>query len=269
MELSMTADWRNEVSEFARRRILLLGFEELEASALSKMLMHELRVSSPVTLLGFADEVEMAGTELVIIQLGPKIPLRRWLSLAIQHSAKSIVCGAPKDVHARQAELRRASEILVLPGSPHEWPLRVNRLLGPLAANQEAAPKDAPVYPKCLVVDDDQSVRALLGAICGNLRIHLQTAADGVRALAIAREWQPDLIVLDIHLPLLSGIDVLRRLRQDETTCDTPVLCLTGCDDRETMAQAAALGATCYVVKPFSPPEVSRRIKGLAKVRTR
>jgi CheY-like chemotaxis protein len=107
--------------------------------------------------------------------------------------------------------------------------------------------------PTVLVCDDEPVLRMLVRAALGDERYAIVEARDGDEALAHARGARPDLILLDVMMPGKSGHEVLRALRGDPSTAETPVIMLTAraqAADREAMDRA---GATGYVTKPFSP----------------
>jgi CheY-like chemotaxis protein len=111
-----------------------------------------------------------------------------------------------------------------------------------------------------LVCDDDPSLRELVRAVLGT-RYEFVEAADGLEALALARELRPDLIVLDVMLPGLSGIDVLEALRGDVELQGMPVVVITAWSHAEVDAQLA--GADRFVSKPFDPDDLSRAVEEL------
>jgi two-component system, OmpR family, KDP operon response regulator KdpE len=112
---------------------------------------------------------------------------------------------------------------------------------------------------RVLVVDDEPSI---LRVVAANLRARgyeALTAASGKDALTVIETQQPDCIVLDLGLPDVSGLEVLRRLR---TWTTTPVVILTARDDDRDRATALELGADDYVTKPFAMTEVLARVHG-------
>ncbi|MDQ3067177.1 MAG: response regulator [Actinomycetota bacterium] len=111
-----------------------------------------------------------------------------------------------------------------------------------------------------LVCDDDPSLRELVRAVLGT-RYRFVEAADGAEALALAREERPDLIVLDVMLPGLSGIEVLEALRRDEELHSTKVVVITAWSHAEIDAELA--GADGFISKPFDPDELSSAVEGL------
>ena len=111
-----------------------------------------------------------------------------------------------------------------------------------------------------LVCDDDPSLRELVRAVLGP-RYRFVEAADGTEALTIARELRPDLIVLDVMLPGLSGIEVLEALRTDADLRETRVVVITAWSHAELEAQVA--GADRFVSKPFDPDDLSAAVEEL------
>ena len=109
-----------------------------------------------------------------------------------------------------------------------------------------------------LVVDDDQ---AILEAVSYNLRrdgLEVLTAADGVAGLQLAREREPDLIVLDLMLPRMSGLDVCRAVRAERAV---PIVMLTARDSEADKVMGLELGADDYLTKPFSMRELRARVQ--------
>ncbi len=114
-----------------------------------------------------------------------------------------------------------------------------------------------------LIVEDDAPVRRMLERSLGAEGFEVRTAADGGRALAMAEERAPDLVVLDVTMPGLSGIDVCRRLR--EKGLSGGVLMLTARDAVEDRVRGLDAGADDYVVKPFAVAEVVARLHALIR----
>lgn len=110
-----------------------------------------------------------------------------------------------------------------------------------------------------LLADDDQGVASVVGRLLGG-DCRLLVARDGVEALAAAEERDPDLILLDVQMPGLSGWEVLRELRHGQKTRTTPVIMLTGCAGEEAQEEGFGLGADDYVTKPFSGRDLRARV---------
>src|SRR3989304_8027218 len=109
---------------------------------------------------------------------------------------------------------------------------------------------------KVLVVDDEAHLAGLVESYLQRESFEVQKAYDGLSALDLARAWQPDLIVLDVMLPGLDGIEVCRRLRQFS---DAYVLMLTARAEEVDKVVGLSVGADDYLTKPFSPRELVAR----------
>jgi len=121
---------------------------------------------------------------------------------------------------------------------------------------------------KILVVDDEPDALEVLGFKLREAGYTPIFARDGTRAIAIAREEHPDLIVLDLMLPEVDGLEVCKILRRDASTASIPVIMLTARAAEMDRVLGLELGADDYVTKPFSPRELVIRIrKQLARVR--
>jgi DNA-binding response OmpR family regulator len=113
-----------------------------------------------------------------------------------------------------------------------------------------------------LVVDDEQPIRELVRTYLRRERLDVITAEDGPAALESIREQAPDVVVLDVMLPGLDGIEVCRQLR---TFSDAYVLMLTARGEETDRVVGLSIGADDYLVKPFSPRELVARIKALLR----
>jgi two-component system alkaline phosphatase synthesis response regulator PhoP len=116
---------------------------------------------------------------------------------------------------------------------------------------------------KVLVVDDEQSIVTLLKYNLEQAGFEVLTASDGEEGKTIAIEERPDLIVLDLMLPKLDGIEVCKLLRQQKIM--VPILMLTAKDDEFDKVLGLELGADDYMTKPFSPREVVARVKAILR----
>ena len=114
-----------------------------------------------------------------------------------------------------------------------------------------------------LVVDDEENIRALLSATLRLVEFDVRVAGGGHEALALAEEFDPDLVVLDVMLPDLDGFQVARRLRG--TGAGVPVLFLTARGTVEDRISGLTVGADDYVTKPFSLEEVVLRIRAILR----
>jgi CheY-like chemotaxis protein len=115
-----------------------------------------------------------------------------------------------------------------------------------------------------LVVDDEQSVRSLVRRLLGDEYIVLE-AANGKEAVDVARQYKPDLILMDILMPDMSGYAALRAIKTNPVTKGVPVVMLTGLGTEFDKELAEQMGADGYITKPFSLPDLKKIIGRLLK----
>src|SRR4249919_207342 len=126
-----------------------------------------------------------------------------------------------------------------------------------------------PAGTSLLVVDDDAFIARLLEIECTAAGYDVRTAGSGDRALELAQERCPDLILADVMMPNMDGFELTRRLRMDERTAAAKVILLTARGMSADRLEGFAVGADDYVIKPFDTPELLARIgEVLARSRT-
>jgi two-component system alkaline phosphatase synthesis response regulator PhoP len=113
-----------------------------------------------------------------------------------------------------------------------------------------------------LVVEDEPKIAALVRDYLQHAGFAILLAVDGEAALGLARSRRPDAIVLDLGLPVVDGLDVVRALRRDSTV---PIVILTARGDETDRVAGLELGADDYVVKPFSPKELVARVRAVLR----
>jgi DNA-binding response OmpR family regulator len=119
------------------------------------------------------------------------------------------------------------------------------------------------VAVRVLVVDDDPTVAEVVATYLRRAGIEVELAADGVTALAVAGRARPDLVVLDLMLPGLSGLEVCTRLREQRP--DLPIVMLTALGEESDRVLGLEHGADDYLVKPFSPRELVLRVQSVLR----
>lgn len=116
---------------------------------------------------------------------------------------------------------------------------------------------------KILIIEDDDYTLKALQSHLEKEDFEVITAENGCRGLELARESHPLLIVLDLLMPDIDGLEVLERLRQDIVTWETPVVVLTARQDASSRARSQQLGVQRFFRKPFSPKRLALEIKRL------
>jgi len=117
--------------------------------------------------------------------------------------------------------------------------------------------------PRILVVDDEEDVILFIKRALTIEGMEVVTAFDGLSALDAALEEDPDLIILDIMMPIMNGYEVCARLRLEEKTRDIPIIMLSSAYTTDTVRQAKLAGGSGYVAKPFTPAELVSEIRKL------
>ena len=121
-------------------------------------------------------------------------------------------------------------------------------------------------FQTVLVVDDEPHIVEVVQDYLKQANYRVLTAQDGQTALTLARHERPDLVILDLMLPgSIDGLEVCRRMRQDRSLADVPIIMLTARSEEMDRLIGLELGADDYVTKPFSPREVVARVKAVLR----
>ncbi len=214
-------------------------------------LRHDLR--TPLhQIIGYAelleDEARDAGQESLLADLGK-----------IRDAARKALEAADEAVPPTQPG---APPVVFRDPDPPPVPLAVDEPTVPLAP--VSRPPTGPLEParvRLLVVDDNELNRDMLSRRLGSRGFAVEVAEDGERALARVEQQTFDLVLLDVMMPGLSGIEVLQRLRARWPESDLPVIMATARDTTEDVVEALRLGANDYVTKPLDFPVVLARVE--------
>jgi len=120
-------------------------------------------------------------------------------------------------------------------------------------------------HPKVLVVEDEVDILDVLAYTLSREGYRVRSARDGETAVRLAREDAPNLILLDLMLPGLDGIDVCRRLKGDTVTREIPIVMVTAKGEESDIVLGLGVGADDYITKPFSPKELVARVKAVLR----
>lgn len=118
---------------------------------------------------------------------------------------------------------------------------------------------------KILVVDDEDNIRELLKFSLEKNGFVVKEASDGEQALMVLSNYIPDLIILDLMLPKIDGLEVCRRIKSNSNTAGIPIIMLTARAEEIDKVLGLELGADDYITKPFSPREVVARVKAVLR----
>jgi DNA-binding response OmpR family regulator len=134
---------------------------------------------------------------------------------------------------------------------------------------QPPGPKEAvpPRPPRVLIAEDNPQGAELLEAYLGDCGYELRTAADGEEALRLVAAWQPDLVLLDVMMPRLSGFEVCKRLRANPATRDVAVLMVTALDQVSDVERALEAGTDDFLSKPIEKSVLLLRVRSMLRSR--
>lgn len=113
---------------------------------------------------------------------------------------------------------------------------------------------------RILVADDEPHIRKLVSFTLGNRGYEVVEACDGGEAVKLAGETMPDLILLDVMMPVMTGYDALRTLKADPATAAIPVVMLSAKSQKTEVEEGLACGAREYICKPFTPKDLVQRV---------
>lgn len=120
---------------------------------------------------------------------------------------------------------------------------------------------------RILIVDDDATILRLMCEILSHQGYRFETATNGLEAISKVKEFSPDLIFMDVRMPVMDGYESLRRIKADETISHIPIVMVTGLGDRESKIKGLALGAQDFISKPVDSTELVLRAENLLKVK--
>jgi DNA-binding response OmpR family regulator len=115
--------------------------------------------------------------------------------------------------------------------------------------------------PKVLIIDDDDTYRSVISDVLTESGYRVIEARSGMEGLDQARQGDPDVILLDIMMPVMDGYQTCRQLRHTPATRDIPIIMLTALTDSEARFKSKEVGADDYIAKPYPPREMENRIE--------
>ena len=138
----------------------------------------------------------------------------------------------------------------------------------PAVAGMRAPPETAgTVRPVVLVVDDDSVAHALIGRMLGAQAYDLRFAAGATEALAQLRRGRPDVVLMDVRMPGVDGVTLMKRVKRSSHLADIPVIIMTGDARLETLKASIAAGAASFIVKPFSAASLGAKLEQVLPLR--
>ena len=130
----------------------------------------------------------------------------------------------------------------------------------------ESSPRRAVLEKRVIIVDDDAGIRAICIEALQREGFAVKEAEEGLEALTAVEEWPPDVIVLDLAMDGMGGMECIRHLKENPDTRDIPVMVISSQNTGEDVLAGLRAGADDYVTKPFRPAELAVRVSGLARL---
>lgn len=188
---------------------------------------------------------------LGVVSLAGREP-RQWPPYGIAFlTAVGKQIGTAIGIARHSEEIRRLVELRGGTIGPH-----------PVGGDARAGSPPASVAPTILVADDERMIREMIAGILTRTGYHVQAARDGQEALALVGQASPSLLILDLYMPKVDGLKIIRRLRADARTQAIPILVITAARASEAM-DAWALGGDLCLLKPFSPANLLEAVERL------
>ncbi len=119
--------------------------------------------------------------------------------------------------------------------------------------------------PKILVAEDERDIRDLIGFTLRFAGFEVLLAGNGIEAIEKAPLEQPDLIILDVRMPKMTGYEACRQLKENPTTSAIPIVFLSAKGQEDEIQQGLASGALEYIVKPFAPDELADQVRDILR----
>ncbi len=205
--------------------------------------------------------------DLIILNTCSEEGTRCWESVAAQPLLEKpvlLVSSRTAVMDSKLALLDRAVDFVLAPWDSEELLCRARRVIGQKPKQPQLA-MERNSRPLVVIADDDSIIHSLLCPMLGKLGVDTFSAHDGQEALDSVRKLSPDLLVLDIGMPRLSGMSVLREIRKVQGNRTVQILMLSVRQQQNDIGMAFAYGANDYAVKPFDPEDVTTRIMHLLR----
>ncbi|MEH2228395.1 MAG: response regulator [Nostoc sp.] len=203
--------------------------------------------------------VELHGGQVTVESVyGEGTTFSLWLVTGNAHLPAQQVLETPTELNTNRASVELADLELVESTTDNIEDITIN--LSPSVDTQDSAHK---TQHSILVVDDNPDLRTYVSEIFRRNGYHVQTARNGHEGHSRAKEILPSLIVTDLMMPLVSGLEMIQMIRKEETLKGTPIILLTAKVDEETRIEGTEHGADAYLAKPFNDRELLAEVRNL------
>ncbi|HUA22036.1 MAG TPA: response regulator [Bryobacteraceae bacterium] len=250
------------------KQIGLLGFSESEAARVRAAFDQVHATARDLGALSQGLGLDaLRAHDLIILNTCTEEGACCWESVAAQPVLEKpvlLVSSRTGVLESQLALLDRAVDFVLAPWDSEELLCRARRVIGH-KPQSPAAPLERDSRPLVVIADDDAIIHSLLSPMLAKLGVDTVAARDGQEALDTVRKLSPDLLVLDIGMPKLSGMSVLREIRRVQGNHNLQILMLSVRQQQNDIGMAFAYGANDYAIKPFDPDDVTMRILRLLR----
>jgi signal transduction histidine kinase/response regulator RpfG family c-di-GMP phosphodiesterase len=214
--------------------------------------------------------VDMHGGQIAVESVyGAGTTFTVWLHTGSSHLPPEQVITIPAEVQTARAavelsdvEMEVEAELADTENLMAEERLEIG-LIAPLQVGEDGQLAESSPISTILVVDDNTDLRNYVAQILRQANYRIVTARNGSDGFAQAKKHKPDLIVTDLMMPLVSGLDMIRMIREEPTLAGTPIVLLTAKVDEETRIEGVERGADAYLAKPFNDRELLAEARNL------
>ena len=256
------------VENLTSKQIGLVGFDGSEAARVRAAFdqVHATARDLGALSMGLGLDA-MRPHDLIILNTCTEEGSRCWESVTAQPLLEKpflLISSRAAVMDSKLALLDRAVDFVLAPWDTEELLCRARRVIGQKPKPQQVA-MERNSRPLVVIADDDPIIHSLLSPMLAKLGVDTVAARDGQEALDAVRKLSPDLLVLDIGMPRLSGMSVLREIRKIQENRTIQILMLSVRQQQSDIGMAFAYGANDYAVKPFDPEDVTMRIMRLLR----
>jgi two-component system, cell cycle response regulator DivK len=256
------------VENLTAKQIGLVGFNDSEAARVRAAFDQVHATARDLGALSQGLGLDaMREHDLIILNTCSEEGIRCWESVAAQPLLEKpvlLISSRTAVLDSKLALLEGAVDFVLAPWDSEELLCRARRVIG-----QKPTPPRPAVErnskPLVLIADDDPIIHSILSPMLAKLGVEIASARDGQQALDSVRKLSPDALVLDIGMPRLSGMSVLKDIRKVQGNHTLPVLMFSVRQGQNDIGMAFAYGANDYAVKPFDPEDVVMRIMRLLR----
>jgi len=207
--------------------------------------------------------VEMHGGQVTVESIyGKGTTFSVWLQIGATHLPTDQIIEIPAEIEQSRAQVELA-DVETDPLQQSENPLPPELAIAPTPALPAAPGQPQPAIATILVVEDNADMRNYVSGVLQRMGHKILTARNGAEGFQVVQSHRPNLIITDLMMPMVSGLEMIGMVRQDEALRGTPIILLTAKADEDTRLEGAEKGADAYLSKPFNNRELVAEVRNL------